>query len=83
MLKVLIWSSFKRNFSSTESISYEFGNNRGIIQYSFPPGRQPDTEADNIALGFVTTKSDAVLMRIESSTTADYIELEIVSFCII
>ncbi|XP_058463051.1 neurexin-3 isoform X2 [Malaya genurostris] len=61
-----------------ESISYEFGNNKGLIQYTFPPGRQPDTEEDNVALGFVTTKSDAVLLRIESSTTQDYIEMEIV-----
>ncbi|XP_062702509.1 neurexin 1 isoform X5 [Aedes albopictus] len=61
-----------------ESISYEFGTNKGLIQYTFPPGRQPDTEEDNIALGFVTTKSDAVLLRIESLTTQDYIEMEIV-----
>ncbi|XP_055525432.1 neurexin-1b isoform X3 [Wyeomyia smithii] len=61
-----------------ESISYEFGNNKGLIQYTFPPGRQPDTEEDNVALGFVTTKSDAVLLRVESSTTQDYIEMEIV-----
>lgn len=64
--------------SFAESISYEFGNNKGLIQYTFPPGRQPDTEEDNIALGFVTTKSDAVLLRVESSTTQDYIEMEIV-----
>ncbi|XP_052863828.1 neurexin-1 [Anopheles cruzii] len=61
-----------------ESISYEFSNSKGLIQYNFPPGRQPDTEEDSIALGFVTTKSDAVLLRIESSTTQDYIEMEIV-----
>lgn len=74
-------SNCKSNFHLfTESISYEFGNNKGLIQYNFPPGRQPDTEEDSIALGFVTTKSDAVLLRIESSTTQDYIEMEIVSF---
>lgn len=50
-----------------------------MIQYTFPAGRQPDTEEDAIALGFITTKSDAVLLRIESSTTQDYMELEIVS----
>lgn len=61
-----------------ESIAYEFGPNKGIIQYTFPAGRQPDTEEDNIALGFITTKSDAVLLRIESSTTQDYMEMEIV-----
>ncbi|XP_055852280.1 neurexin-1a isoform X2 [Episyrphus balteatus] len=61
-----------------ESIAYEFGANKGIIQYTFPAGLQPDTEEDNIALGFITTKSDAVLLRMESATTQDYMELEIV-----
>lgn len=65
-------------FLFIESIAYEFGNNKGIIQYSFPENAQADTEEDNIALGFITTKSDAVLLRIESSTTQDYMEMEIV-----
>lgn len=72
-----------RNFfslSKTESVAYEFGSNKGMIQYMFPPGKQPDTEEDSIALGFITTKSDAVLLRIESSTTQDYMELEIVIY---
>lgn len=51
-----------------------------MIQYMFPPGKQPDTEEDSIALGFITTKSDAVLLRVESSTTQDYMELEIVIY---
>lgn len=62
-----------------ESIAYEFGANKGLVQYQFPPGRQPDTEDDSIALGFITMKSDAVLLRIESSNTPDYLEMEIVS----
>ncbi|CAO1431878.1 unnamed protein product [Diamesa hyperborea] len=61
-----------------ESVAYEFGAGRGIIQYQFPVGSQPDTEEDNISLGFITVKSDAVLLRIESSNTQDYFELEIV-----
>ncbi|XP_055385088.1 neurexin-1 isoform X9 [Condylostylus longicornis] len=61
-----------------ESIAYEFGPGKGIIQYTFPAGKQPDTEEDNIALGFITTKSDAVLLRIESGNSQDYMELEIV-----
>lgn len=61
-----------------ESVSYEFGPNKGILQYTFPPGNQPDTEEDLIALGLITLKSDAVILRIESSTTQDYMELEIV-----
>ncbi|XP_018790359.1 PREDICTED: neurexin-1 isoform X2 [Bactrocera latifrons] len=61
-----------------ESIAYEFGNNKGIIQYAFPENMQADTEEDNVALGFITTKSDAVILRMESATTQDYMELEIV-----
>lgn len=34
---------------------------------------------DTIALGFITTKSDAVLLRIVSGKSNDYIEMEIVS----
>lgn len=60
-------------------MAYEFGGNKGMIQYTFPPGKHPDTEEDSIALGFITMKSDAVLLRVESSTTQDYMELEIVS----
>lgn len=50
-----------------------------MIHYTFPAGKQPDTEEDFIALGFLTVISDAVLLRIESSNTQDYMELEIVS----
>ncbi|SPP88123.1 neurexin-1 isoform X3 [Drosophila guanche] len=61
-----------------ESIAYEFGNNKGMVQYTYPENAQADTEEDNVAMGFITTKPDAVLLRIESATTQDYMELEIV-----
>lgn len=63
----------------SESIAYEFGPGRGIIAYTFKPSAVLDTEANKIAVGFVTSKSDAVLMRIESSNTQDYMQMEIVS----
>lgn len=47
--------------------------------YSFPEDRRPEMEEDTIAMGFITSKSDAVLLRIISGTSNDYIELEIVS----
>lgn len=49
-----------------------------MIQYILPAGQQSDTEEDSIALGFITTKTDAVLLRVESAATQDYMELEIV-----
>jgi neurexin len=38
----------------------------------------PDTKRDQLALGFSTTQSDAVLVRIASGSSTDYIELELV-----
>lgn len=35
-------------------------------------------QEDTIAIGFITTKSDAVLLRIVSGTSNDYIEMYIV-----
>lgn len=34
---------------------------------------------DTVALGFVTSVNDAVLVRIESASSDDYLEIEIVS----
>lgn len=66
---------------SPESVAYEFGPNRGIVTYTHPEDRRPELQEDSISLGFLTTKADAVLLRIVSGTSNDYIELEIVRFC--
>ncbi|CAH0550489.1 unnamed protein product [Brassicogethes aeneus] len=63
---------------SDESVSYEFGPNRGIITYTFPEDNRPEKQEDTIAIGFITTKSDAVLLRIVSGISNDYIEMYIV-----
>ncbi|XP_013147690.1 PREDICTED: neurexin-1 [Papilio polytes] len=62
-----------------ESIAYEFGPGRGALTHSLAPHARADTEADRVALGFLTSKPDAVLLRIESSNTQDYMQMEIVS----
>lgn len=35
-------------------------------------------KSDVIAMGFITTKDDAILLRVDSATSQDYMELEIV-----
>ena len=62
----------------TEAVSYEFGSSPGLITYTFPPDRRPEKKRDTLAMGFITTVSDAVLLRIESSSSNDYLEIEIV-----
>lgn len=60
-------------------MAYEFGAGRGIITYTFPPDRRPEMQRDTVAMGFVTGLSDAVLVRIESASSNDYLEIEIVN----
>ncbi|XP_051160690.1 neurexin-1 [Leptopilina boulardi] len=71
-------TSFSGPHCSDESVAYEFGSGRGIITYTFPPDRRPEMQRDTVAMGFVTGLSDAVLVRIESASSNDYLEIEIV-----
>ncbi|XP_021923608.1 neurexin-3 isoform X5 [Zootermopsis nevadensis] len=63
---------------SDESTAYEFGPRRGLITYTYAEDRRPEMKSDVIALGFITNKEDAILLRIDSGTSNDYMELEIV-----
>ncbi|KAJ4432824.1 hypothetical protein ANN_21463 [Periplaneta americana] len=64
---------------SDESVAYEFGPGRGLITFTYPEGKRPEMKSDVIALGFITSKEDAVLLRIDSGRSNDYMELEIVT----
>ncbi|XP_043461803.1 neurexin-3b isoform X3 [Leptopilina heterotoma] len=71
-------TSFSGPHCSDESVAYEFGSGRGIITYTFPSDRRPEMQRDTVAMGFVTGLSDAVVVRIESASSNDYLEIEIV-----
>ena len=62
-----------------ESVAYRFGPGPGVISFRHPMDNLPSTTRENLALGFRTRLEDAVLVRIDSSTFDDYIELELVS----
>ena len=61
-----------------ESISLEWLARTGLVKYHFPPKSNPDTESDVLSLGIITPQADAVVARIDSSSSNDYMELEIV-----
>ncbi|XP_026680503.1 neurexin-2 [Diaphorina citri] len=63
---------------SDESVAYEFGPERGIITFVFPEDRRPEMKSDVLAFAFITNHHDAVILRVESATSNDYIEVEIV-----
>ncbi len=49
-----------------------------MITFTFPSDNRPDTKNDLLALGFLTTIENAVLVRIDSGSSNDYMELELV-----
>ncbi|GFT00428.1 neurexin-1a [Nephila pilipes] len=63
---------------SDESISYKFGARGGLITFTYPSEKRPDTKSDLLALGFMSSTDNAVLVRIDSGSSNDYMELEIV-----
>ncbi|XP_078001036.1 neurexin-3-like [Glandiceps talaboti] len=54
-----------------------FGKDGGIVTFTYPEGERPGPEADMLALGFRTKSANAVLARIDSDASKDFIELEI------
>jgi len=46
--------------------------------YSFPDHELPDTRVDQLAFGLVTTQRVAVLVRVVSGSSSDFIEMELV-----
>ena len=52
---------------------------QGLVKYHFPvSGLALDTESDLLSLGLITPKSEAVIARVDSASSNDYLELEIV-----
>ncbi|XP_034944806.1 neurexin-3 isoform X2 [Chelonus insularis] len=70
-------TSFVGEKCENEAVAYEFGPGRGLITYTFPTTQRPESKKDSIALGFITSINDAVLLRIDSATSADYLEIGI------
>ena len=63
-----------------ESVAYNFGPKPGLIRYYYDKETRPNTKADILSVGFITPLENAVLLRVDSHTSNDYLELEIVSY---
>lgn len=62
-----------------DGIAYKFGSQGGLITFTFGENEKMNTRQDSIAFGFITSQSDAVLVRVTSGSSADYIEVELVN----
>ena len=54
----------------------------GLVTHHFPSRTSQghvDTETDFLSLGLITARSDAVILRVDSASYTDYLELQIVS----
>ncbi|XP_067134301.1 neurexin 1-like isoform X3 [Centruroides vittatus] len=71
-------TSFTGPTCSDESIAYRFDPGGGLITFTYPKDKRPDTKSDLLALGIITMTVNAVLMRIDSGSSNDYMELEVV-----
>ncbi|KAG1696117.1 Neurexin-3 [Nymphon striatum] len=61
-----------------ESIAYQFGRAGGLITYTYPSNNRPDSKTDLLALGIMTYSENSIIARIDSSSSNDYLEMEIV-----
>ena len=62
-----------------ESVAYEWPSKPGLIRYYYHEDRRPDTRADVLSFGFISPLVNAVLLRIDSEASNDYLEVEMVS----
>ena len=84
----IIYYNFPRNQNPNpdslfiaEAVAYEWGVNGGVMKYTYPSDKRPDTSEDVLSLGFISPSFDAVLVRVDSDPKMnnDYLQLEIVS----
>ena len=66
-------------FTISESVAYHWGPKPGLIRYYFLEGSRPNTKSDVLSLGFITPLENAIMLRIDSDSSSDFIEVEIVS----
>ncbi|CAL1526179.1 unnamed protein product [Lymnaea stagnalis] len=81
------WTSYRCDCDMTsytgpmckeESVSYKFGPGPGLITFTYPEGQQPSTNFETLAFGFQTFQDEAVLIRMDSRSYDDFIQLELV-----
>ena len=61
-------------------MAYEWSTRPGLIRYYYHHDRRPDTKTDILSVGLITPLDNAVLLRVDSEESNDYLELEMVSY---
>ncbi len=61
------------------STTYAFGPQFGLITLQLEEESWLSTDRDDLSLGFITNLDDAVLVRVDSASSGNFIEMEMVS----
>ena len=60
-----------------EGASFKFSS--GVLIYTFPEDKKPETKSDELIIGVKTESiDDSILIRIDSTSSNDYIEVEMI-----
>ncbi|XP_071963848.1 neurexin-1a-like [Antedon mediterranea] len=70
-------TSYQGDRCQEAGTTYMFGSYGGLISLEFTSSDWESTEEDAITFGFATYSENAVLMRVESATQTDYIEINL------
>ncbi|XP_071742719.1 neurexin 1 isoform X2 [Lepeophtheirus salmonis] len=70
-------TSFSGPRCTEESVAYEWSNEPGLIRYNFPYDKRPDTRIDVLSLGIITPLNYAIIVRIDSASSNDFLEMQI------
>ncbi|XP_071501894.1 neurexin-3-like [Diadema antillarum] len=72
-------TSFTGTNCSEVSTSFMFGSGGGLISLQLPESQWLRTDHDDLSLGVSTRSATAIIARIDSATSDDYIEMELVN----
>lgn len=84
---IQLWNTYACDCSMTsysgpncaeDSTAYRFGPKSGLIKFDYVQEKRADTKNDLLAVGFMSSQENAVLVRIDSSSSSDYMELQLV-----
>ncbi|XP_072016599.1 neurexin-1-like [Amphiura filiformis] len=71
-------TSFMGDTCTNVSTTYAFGSPGGLITLRLPETSWMRTDRDYLSLGFNTSSEDSVLVRVDSATSDDFLEMEVV-----
>jgi len=62
-----------------DSIAYTFGEQSGVLYYSFPATQRPDSDSDRLAFGFSSMQRHSTIVSISSYSRTDVIRVDLAS----